>query len=1329
MDELEGAKESISFYVNGGKVIVESPDPETTLLYFLRTQLRLTGTKLGCGEGGCGACTVMLSWCQGGLVTHAAVNACLAPLCSVDGMAVTTVEGIGSSRGILHPIQERIARAHGSQCGFCTPGFVMSMYTLLRNTHAPSEKQIEGAFKGNLCRCTGYRPILEGFKTFSQTGCCGGATKCCMDVKGTDGIKTIKGPSVLFDASKFRPLDPTQEPTFPPALRAEPLIPLAIKGPRVSWYRPLTLDQLLVLRAKFPQSKLVIGNTEIGVEVKYKGAFYDTLISCSRVPELNKMTVTDEGLTVGASVTLSRLEKQLKHQVESLPEYKTRTFSALLEMLRWFAGQQIRNVSGIGGNICNASPISDLNPTLLAAGVKLTIATKDANRVIVIYPSFFTGYKKTAIKPGEILLSILIPYTKEYEFVLSYKQARRREDDIAIVNAGLRVVLAPPAGDSDWTVEDCCLSYGGMSYITTVAKKTQAYLIGKPWCESTLEAVCPLLLEDLPLPPDVPGGMPDYRRSLVTSFFYKFYLTVLSRLRSEPLPQDLISATRVFERPPVQSCQGFQSVSDEQLPEDSVGRPMMHLSALQQASGEARYMDDIPPTEGELYAGLVLSTHAHANITVDWSEAIKLPGVKGYVGVTDIPGSNATGPCLDEVVFADGKVNLIGQIIGLIVAESQPLAQRASKLVNVTYQDLSSVISIEDAIAVESYYPTVLRLESGDVDSGFSDSDQCLEGMVRVGGQDHFYLETQGCRVVPKGENGEMEIVSSTQGVEATQRCAARALDVPYNRIVAKVKRIGGGFGGKETRSCYLSTAVTVAANKYQVPVRIMLDRNEDMISSGGRHPFLAKYKVGFTSTGRFTSIDFQFYSNAGYGQDLSIAVLEKILTHCDNAYNIPNFRAVARACRTHIAPNTAFRGFGGPQGMIIMEQVVSHVASVLSIPSEAVRELNMYRDGDLTPWGQVQAQCSVRRCWDQLKPVFEERKSAAVEFNKTNRWCKRGVSLVPTKFGISFGVTFMSQGGALLHVYTDGSVLLTHGGMEMGQGLHTKMVQVCARCLGVPPEAVFISETSTDTVPNSIPTAASMSTDLYGMAVKDCCDQIMARLKPVMDEDPEGGWARWIQSAYHRRINLSVQGFYATPGLDFDWEKGRGNMFAYFSYGAAVAEVEVDTLTGDFTVLRTDIVMDVGDSINPAIDIGQVEGAFTQGLGLVTLEQCVYLEGNQRTQRGTTFTTGPGTYKIPSVSDVPVVFNVSLLDRTPNPRAIFSSKAVGEPPLFLAASVLFALREAITAARAESGVSGYYRLDSPATCERIRMACQDKFTQQVCVVVDPSAKSWTVEA
>ncbi|XP_064394935.1 xanthine dehydrogenase/oxidase-like isoform X3 [Halichondria panicea] len=500
MAELEGAKESISFYVNGGKVVVESPDSETTLLYFLRTQLRLTGTKLGCGEGGCGACTVMLSWYQEGVVTHTAVNACLAPLCSVDGMAVTTLEGIGSSRDLLHPVQERIAiaRAHGSQCGFCTPGFVMSMYTLLRNSHAPSEKQIEGAFEGNLCRCTGYRPILEGFKTFSQTGCCGGATKCCMDVKSSDGIKTIKGPSILFDASKFRPLDPTQEPTFPPALRTEPLIPLAIKGPRVSWYRPLTLDQLLVLRARFPQSKLVIGNTEIGVEVKFKGAFYDTLISCSQVPELNKMAVTDEGLTVGASVTLTRLEEQLKHLVESLPENKTRTFSALLEMLRWFAGQQIRNVSTVTG-------------------------------VIVMDPSFFTGYKKTSIKPEEILLSILIPFTKEYEFVLSYKQARRREDDIAIINAGLRVVL-PPAGDSDWTVQDCCLSYGGMSYITTVAKKTQAYLIGKPWCESTLEGVCPLLLEDLPLSPDVPGGMPDYRRSLVTSFFYKFYLTVLSRL-------------------------------------------------------------------------------------------------------------------------------------------------------------------------------------------------------------------------------------------------------------------------------------------------------------------------------------------------------------------------------------------------------------------------------------------------------------------------------------------------------------------------------------------------------------------------------------------------------------------------------------------------------------------------------------------------------------------------------------------------------------------------------------------------------------------------------
>ncbi|GBG80495.1 hypothetical protein CBR_g30957 [Chara braunii] len=473
--------------------------------------------------------------------------------------------------------------------------------------------------------------------------------------------------------------------------------------------------------------------------------------------------------------------------------------------------------------------------------------------------------------------------------------------------------------------------------------------------------------------------------------------------------------------------------------------------------------------------------------------------------------------------------------------------------------------------------------------------------------------------------------------------------------------------------------------------------------------------RVGFTKEGKLLALDLELYCNGGNSMDLSRGVMERAVLHSDNVYVIPNISVKGNVCVTNQPSNTAFRGFGGPQGMLVAEMWMDHIAATLGKPTEEIRALNLQSEGYELHYGQKLTRFHVPKMWNELKDTrgLDAAQREVDEYNSKNKWRKRGLAMVPTKYGISFGVKFLNQAGALVHIYTDGTVLVTHGGVEMGQGLHTKVAQVAATCLGVPLSSVFISETSTDKVPNASPTAASASSDLYGGAVMDACQQLNARMQPVKNRFPPGTSLGVIADACHKeRIDLSAHGFYVTPGIDFDWSVGRGSPYAYFTSGVAIAEVEIDALTGDFHVIRVDIFMDIGKPLNPAIDIGQIEGAFVQGMGWATIEELKWGDIEHPWIRpGHLFTQGPGAYKIPTVNDIPIDFRVTLLKEAPNPRGILSSKAVGEPPLFLSASVFFAVKDAIAAARRERGLKGWFALDSPATPERIRMACADEFT------------------
>lgn len=1341
MNQIEGEPKEAILYVNGVRRVLRDGLAHMTLLEYLRENIGLTGTKLGCGEGGCGACTVMVSHYDQvkKKCVHYAVNACLAPLYSVEGMHVITVEGVGNRKRGLHPIQESLARAHGSQCGFCTPGFIMSVYALLRGSQVPpTEEQIEECLAGNLCRCTGYRSIVDAFRVFAKTddtlytnmsspGTQNGEFICPSTGKPCScGTKTAndRNTSNMYGSTCYNEIDGStytdKEIIFPPELLLRKLTPLNLNGSGgLKWYRPLQLAHLLELKAIYPEAKLLVGNTEVGIEMRLKRMHYQVLISVNHVPELNVLSVKDDGITIGAAVRLTELLNLFKKIVAEHAAHEKSACKAFIEQLKWFAGMQIRNVASVGGNICTASPISDLNPLWVASRAEFQIIDCKGNIRKVAAGDFFLGYRKVDLASGEILLSVFLPWTRPFEYVKEFKQAHRRDDDIAIVNAGMRVFLEEKG--QNWVVSDASIVYGGVAPLSLSAIKTKEFLIGKNWNKGLLQDTLKVIQTDILLKEDAPGGMVEFRKSLTLSFFFKFFLWVSHQLDGtksikESIPSSHLSAVQSFHRPTVIGSQDYEIRKHG----TSVGSPEVHLSSRLQVTGEAEYSDDTPMPPNCLHAALVLSTKPHARIlSINDSAARHSPGVAGIFFAKDVPGDNSTGPVVaDEELFATKFVTCVGQVIGVVVADTHESAKLAARKVHVEYEELPAVLSIKEAIAAKSFHPhTEKCFSKGDVDLCFSSGqcDKIIEGEVQIGGQEHFYLEPQSSLIWTMDGGNEVHMISSTQAPQKHQKYVSHALGLPMSKVVCKTKRIGGGFGGKETRSAFVAAVASVPSYLLNQPVKITLDRDTDMMITGHRHSFLGKYKVGFTNKGKVLSLDLEIYNNAGNSLDLSLAVLERAMFHSDNVYEIPNIKIVGRVCFTNFPSNTAFRGFGGPQGMLIAENWIQRIAVELSKSPEEIREINFQGEGSILHYGQQLQHCTLSQLWNELKIScdFLNASKEVAQFNSQNRWKKRGVAMVPTKFGISFTTKFMNQAGALVHVYTDGTVLVTHGGVEMGQGLHTKVAQVAASAFNIPLTSVFVSETSTDKVPNSSPTAASASSDMYGAAVLDACEQIKARMEPIASRHNFGSFAELVSACYVQRVDLSAHGFYITPEIGFDWTTGKGIPFRYFTYGAAFAEVEIDTLTGDFHTRTANVFLDLGYSLNPAIDVGQIEGAFIQGLGWAALEELKWGDSAHKWIRpGCLYTTGPGSYKIPSINDLPFKFNVSLLKGHPNVKAIHSSKAVGEPPFFLASAVFFAIKDAIIAARAEVGHNEWFPLDNPATPERIRMACLDEFTE-----------------
>jgi xanthine dehydrogenase/oxidase len=1087
---------TLSFALNSTRISIHNPDPALTLLEFIRSQ-GFTGTKLGCNEGGCGACTVVMGTLpRRGTFPHQgdehdddqdghdplrpvyrSINACLMPLIGVHGTHILTIEGLGTSSA-PHPIQLRFGRSGGFQCSACASGIIMAFYALLREkgTRGVTEREVEEGFDGNLCRCTGYRVLLDCAKSFAtdwkgsgnlvvdsdadgevqdenkvendhthradedsmatqtdpvpikeataisggsgvSTGIlpedrqpgsgptlCAKGNACCRSSSSSSGKKGCD-PSTPQNATQntpaprripgipvfhYKPYSPTAEPLFPPWLKksllnpesvfAKNLIltappPLKDQDPRESssdseahqaheaheeqageiWVRPSTLHSLLTLMKRYPLAKIRSGNTETGIEVRFKGSRWSVSVWVGAyLTGLAGFEREREGLRVGAVLPLTDLvtgcrgvrralgassdrDRDVDAHKRRAGKWEDRGKEMILEAiegnLKHFASTQIRNVATVAGNITTASPISDLNPIWVAVGAELSflqpenigedgldgIARPGGQREDAVgkigMRDFFTGYRKTALPRGGVMMDLFIPFPKPGEKVLTkaYKQSKRKDDDIAIVTCCLRVEI-----EGERTIKDVRLVYGGMAPTTTESPKTQEYLRGKEWGgQDTLwNALEILSAEDYNLPHTVPGGMPAYRKSLAMGFFAKFWAEVSLELgldleSDQHRVRDLegLAASEIHRG----LQEGKQDLEDVDLAVPS-GQGIPHLAHLKHVTGEAQYCDDIPRQHNELVGALVFSQKPHAKIlSIDSEYALSMTGVHDFVTVKDLPGSNIWNPpAMDEVLFAEDEVFTCGQVIGVVLAETKNQAQAAARAVKVEYEELPFILTIAEAIAADSFFKPRPKLERGDIGL-IEKADHVLEGWWHMGGQEQFYIETNATLVIPHPED-EMEVWSSTQNPSETQVFVASALGIPQNRVTCRVRRLGGGFGGKETRSICLAAQMAVAAKKNRRPVRCMLDRDEDMISSGQRHPFAAKYKVGFNNDGKLVGMDVEIYNNGGWSQDLSQAVLERAMTHSDNCYMIPNFRIRGKICKTNTMSNSAFRGFGGPQ-------------------------------------------------------------------------------------------------------------------------------------------------------------------------------------------------------------------------------------------------------------------------------------------------------------------------------------------------------------------------------------------------------------------------------
>lgn len=1281
----ESEAETVQFTINGLPYTVDAKiSPTTKLVDFLRTTAGLTGTKALCREGGCGACTVVATVPDPeneGSSKSFSVQSCQQLVYACNGWSIETVEHLGDRYNGYHPIQQSLAGFYGTQCGYCSPGMVMTMYGQQKSSATLTASQVEKSLDGNLCRCTGYRPILEAFKALADDGDQALKNKL-VDIEDAFKTKCPKTGKCCTGSCS------SKKTAAVPAKQRE----ITVQG--VKWFYPTSLSSLYSILDQLTEGekvRIVGGNTGQGV-YKNDGPF-DVYISTSNVPELYTVEENTGEITLGANVSLKRAIEVFEEAAGNPG------FQHLKELAKHWgvvANVAVRNVGTIAGNLMmkhtHQEFPSDIFLTLLAADAQLAIgSSQDASVAYVSLEDFLlTDMQK------KVVTAVKLPSLAADIQIRSFKITPRAVNAHAYVNAAFRFQV--DENDGFLVKSKPFLLYGGINPNFIHAANTEDFLTGRRLTEQGLltEAAEILATEVLPdaLPQD---SSPAYRLSLTQSLLYK---AVISILGIEASAQNLSAAT-LIERPVSSSKQTF----DENPELWPVGKPIPKVEAITQVAGEATFANDEPTQPHELHGVFIQSSVGSADIvSIDTSEALSLPGVVAVITAEDIPGINdftAEAGTEAEEVFASGKVLYAGQGIGLVIAESYDVASQASKMVKVEYANVQKpILTIKDALDNGNVQPDYNLITGkrepvivGDVEAGFKAASHVIEGEFDMGFQFHFPLEPMAARVTPI-EDGYDVIVTSIWPAEV-QSSIAQVLGIDANSINTSVRRVGGSFGGKISRAHMVSTAAAVGAWKTHRPVRVALNLKMFITLIGGRDPFYSKYKVGFDDFGKLVSVDLDIVSDSGCSANEASAGLGA--AYASNVYYCPNWLLKPSVVTTNTPSNTFMRSPGIFQGIVTIESIMDHIAHYLGRDPLEVREVNLAPAGAERP----SADPIVKNVFQEdILPLLKEsseyelRLEEVNAYNQNNRWRKRGIAIMPMCFNLGYPDF---RFGVLVNIYShDGTVSIAHGGIEMGQGLNTKAVQVASHILGVPVAKIKVKATSTTTNANSTHQGATVCSDIVLLGVKKACENLRARLDSTREKLSKEGkgdvsWAELVKICKSSDVDLSER----------IWTKMSEYPNAYDIWGGVCAEVEVDVLTGQFMIRQVDLIEDCGKSLSPYVDIGQIEGAFVMGLGFCTLEKVKF-----NSETGEKLSNGTWEYKPPSALDIPVDFRVTILPNSSNTSGVLRAKATGEPPLNLAFAVVMALRKAISAARAHRSRNEWYKIDTPLTVEKIQQLC-----------------------
>eukprot|EP00794_Sanderia_malayensis_P005903 gene5903-6588_t len=1237
----------IQLVVNGKEYKILNPRVDIRLSEWLRDDLHLTGTKLLCKEGGCGSCIVAVSKLNQFPERVKAVNSCLMPLISLNGYHVRTVEGLGGSKNGFHVIQERFAQNFASQCGFCTPGFVMNGFSLLAgDSNGKTAREIEDNLDGNICRCTGYRPILDALKSFGK------------DEKPVD-IEDILKCCTKKSCSKVSPVLIDQQGND-----------LASSPP---WFKPECVKDLNTVMKKFEFQKLkfVAGNT--GAAILKDKSPYDAFI------ELNNKN--EHGIKIGSAVTLTRI-------IEFMKEDETlKAFSPMTDYLVKIGSLSVRNVATWAGNLMifhrNRGFSSDV--FLAFETIESTLEIADVNSCIktcTIKEFLETDMANKAI------LSVTLPFIKDDAYLQFYKIMPRKQNSYGYVSAGFYTGIEHLEDTITFTNSPTSIVFGGIGLEMSHAIELESYLRERP-VRTAFEEAIKILQINLKSNAGNKLADFDYCKNASANLFYKFCMQLLGKAAC----QRSLKSSQPFESE-VSSGQQFFDTSEASAP---LNQPLQRIEGKLQASGQNIYVGDLPKYQTEVYAALVLAKKASANLKrIDYEQASRHPGFLACLTEKDVPGENnwlGKSKHFEHEIFASKKIECYGQSLAMVIADTQLHANEIADLIDVEYVDVQTpVTSLADAIEKKLFFPKRFPdLIVGNTEEAFKSCDHVIESETYYGSQYHFHMEPHTCLVVPQS-NG-FSVFSATQSAMFVQEAVANALGINASSVDVQIPRIGGGFGGKISYPSQFAAALAIASNALDRPVRMTTTLSQGLMNVGKRAPIIFKYKVGFSKEGRLLACDVKIYCDVGWCNLTADGLLAAL--YMDNAYFCPNWNVEVIECKTNTPCNTFVRAPGTMAAAFAIEAIVDHVASFLGNKTpEEIQELNLYETGQVTINDRPFTDCFIRNVWKNLrmKSNFDDRKIQVAEFNKKNRWKKRGISLMPLKYDIGYlGFNFT----ALVSIYyADGTVAVSHGGVEMGQGINTKVCQVAAKWLNIPMELISIKPMTTITSPNSLETGASIASELNCLAVHKCCEILLARIAPIKEEFPDLTWKELIKKCAEAKVDLSAQYMY------FNKER---NPYSYSVFGAVCSEAEIDVLTGENRILRSDIMYDSGESMNPSLDVGQIEGSFVMGIGHWLTEVIKY---DQDTGRPLTASTW--SYKPPMPKDIPIDMRVYLLNEAVNPVGFVRSKAVGEPGINMSAVCVFAIKRAIEAARDELGVPAeYFPLDGAITVDKIQTLCK----------------------